>query len=230
MASDQKRWFKVWTSLLVDMDHLPHDAIGRWVRLGCRIALVGTDGTCRFEGWDHLARFLGVPADVPPDDVRGAVDRLVDNLPNIHVYEDDTRNDTQNDKVHGGRYGTFPVTVCVTMDNWRKYQEDSTVAARMKKLRALRAKKRREEMRGEVPPKPPRPSSLLRAKPEPETAPERTAPKSRETIKAELLAADSAPAPPPPTAPPAGPLAGELQRLMDSIGRKVAERAEEAPN
>lgn len=51
-----------------------------------------------------------------------------------------------NVTIHEGKsvYGAFTVT----FRNWRKYQEDSTVAERMK---TLRAKKRREEKRETTP-------------------------------------------------------------------------------
>src|SRR5215471_3998469 len=61
--ADQKRWFKVWTSLMVDMDNLPNDVVGAWTRLGCRAAMVGTRGTVTFDGWDHVARFLNTTVD-----------------------------------------------------------------------------------------------------------------------------------------------------------------------
>jgi hypothetical protein len=128
MASDQKRWFKVWTSLLVDMDHLSDEAVGRWVRLGCRAALVGHDGTVTFSDRDHLARFLHVPPD--------AVERVAIELPNVHV-SGCAHDANQRDG-----------TITVTFRNWRKYQLDWS-APRMKRLRS---KTRRDKKRKEVPP------------------------------------------------------------------------------
>ena len=47
--ADQKKWFKVWTSILVDMDNRSAEDVGHWVRLGARIALVGNKGTFIFD-------------------------------------------------------------------------------------------------------------------------------------------------------------------------------------
>jgi hypothetical protein len=126
--ADQKRWFKVWVTLLIDMDNLSDELIGQWTRLGCRIAAVGTNGTVTFDTWDHLARFLRVTVD--------RAHGVFIALPSIEIVESKNRD---------GR-------VSVTMKNWHKYQEDSTAASRM---RALRSKKRGEEKRREVPLTPP---------------------------------------------------------------------------
>lgn len=120
--ADLKRWFKVWTSVLVDMDNLPAEAIGHWVRLGARIALVGTKGTVRFDNAHHAARFF----QVHPEKVR----HVVNMLPGVCLEEGET--------VNGG--------FAVTMKNWSKYQEDSTIAQRVQRLRS---KRRGEEKRGE---------------------------------------------------------------------------------
>jgi hypothetical protein len=137
--ADQKRWFKVWTSLLVDMDAQANDVIGAWTRLGCRAALVGASGVVEFDSWAHLARFLNVPDD--------GAQELMARMRNVSVDEAKTR--------HG--------KLTVTFKNWTKYQEDSTQAER---ARASRAKKRGEEIRREVLPNPettganPRPDGL----------------------------------------------------------------------
>lgn len=112
--ADQKRWFKVWTSLLVDMDAMPAADVGHWVRLGCRIALVGTRGSVVFDSWSHVATFFRVTVPRSHD--------LLQRLPGV-VVDDNGK-------------------VTVTMLNWKRYQEDSTAAERMKRLRS---KKRGEE-------------------------------------------------------------------------------------
>lgn len=121
--ADLKRWFKVWTSLLTDMDNRSAEDIGHWTRLGCRIALVGHHGSVTFEGGlEHAARFFGVQVEV--------VKALLDRLPGVSFEEGKNR--------HGD--------LTVTMKNWKKYQEDSTQAQRQK---ASRSKRRGEEIRGD---------------------------------------------------------------------------------
>lgn len=116
--ADQLRWFKVWTSLLIDMDHLSNEAIGMWTRLGCRTAAVGTNGTSVFASREHLATFLKVPVE--------GIDRALKTLPNVVIEEGENRD---------GK-------VAVTFRKWSKYQSDSTGRNRMK---ALRSKRREEE-------------------------------------------------------------------------------------
>jgi hypothetical protein len=74
-----------------------------------------------FIDWDHLARFWNVTVD--------RAHALAHALPSVSIFEDGE--------------------LTVTFQNWSKYQQDSTGAARM---RALRAKKRREEKRVTTPP------------------------------------------------------------------------------
>lgn len=129
--ADQKRWFKVWTSLLVDMDHVAPEIVGHWTRLGCRIALVGTSGTVIFEyGYPHIARFLNLL-----DNSEIHVREVLNALPGVTFEESKTR------------YGE----IAVTMTNWVRYQVDSTYAERQKKSRSKRREeeKRKEERRGE---------------------------------------------------------------------------------
>jgi len=126
--ADQKKWFKVWTSLLVDFDNLSYDDIGRWVCLGCRIALVGDHGKVVFEGgWEHFSSFLKCSV----DDTKQFVNRLH----GISVEESET--------VHGG--------IAVSLKKWYEYQEDSTYKERLKKTRDKRRgeQKRTEQIRTE---------------------------------------------------------------------------------
>lgn len=120
--ADLKRWFKVWTSLLVDMDNLSDDLVGKWTRLGCRIALVGNAGSVQFDNWEHLARFFRVT--VPEAQV------VLIALPSLVISGGENHDDT----------------ITVTMKKWHTYQEDSTAKERMRTLRAKRRgdKKRRE--------------------------------------------------------------------------------------
>lgn len=120
--ADQLRWFKVWTSLLVDMDDVPDEIIGKWTRLGCRIALVGDNGRVKFNSREHLAAFLKIPAD--------ALETVTNRIPSVSIEEGQNR--------HG--------SLTVTFSKWPTYQRDSTAAQRQ---RASRAKRRGEETREE---------------------------------------------------------------------------------
>lgn len=146
--ADQLRWFKVWTTLLIDMDNLPDEAIGRWTRLGCRTAAVGTNGTTVFASRGHLAAFLKVSEHCLED--------ALNMLPNVRVEEGKNRDGS----------------LAVTFNKWHKYQSDSTAAQRMRSLRSKRRGEeiREEEIRKETTPLPPKGiRRALRAhKPEPE--------------------------------------------------------------
>lgn len=123
--ADQKRWFKLWCSAPADdsLQALPACERWAWAAFGCYTKLHGTLGRVQVSPSNAvLAAEMGVP-----------VERLMStiaNLPNIRVEEG------------ANRYGK----VTVTWKNWTKYQEDSTVAERMK---TLRSKRRGEEKRGE---------------------------------------------------------------------------------
>lgn len=104
------------------MDFLPNEVIGAWTRLGCRAALVGTNGVVTFTDWAHLARFLGVAVD--------HAEKLSQMLPSVHIEEGKSRHDA----------------IAVTFKNWTKYQIDSTQAERSK---TSRSKRRGEETRRE---------------------------------------------------------------------------------
>lgn len=137
--SDNKRWFKVWSSILVDPHHLnlTLESAGRWVRLGAMMVVSGDNG--RLEITPPAKAILAV-FDCPNLD---ALKVALNVLPNVHVEEGKSDN------------GEFTVI----MQNWSKYQNDSTVYERVKRLRS---KRRGEEKRGEekrkeenIPPKPP---------------------------------------------------------------------------
>lgn len=127
--ADQRRWFKVWTSIVANarFAEMSLEDIGRWTLLGAATALDGDSGRLEVPGSGReLCRLLRVDA---IDDAREALKRI----PSV-VFEEGKN-----------RYGEW----AVTWRNWRKYQEDSTAANRM---RTLRSKRRREEKRREDPP------------------------------------------------------------------------------
>ena len=127
--ADQKRWFKVWTSIVANAHfaEMSLEDIGRWALLGAATALDGDRGQLEVPGQGkELCRLLRVD-DI--DAARHALKRL------HSVQFEEGQN----------RHGDF----FVTWNNWNKYQEDSTQAARQK---TSRSKRRGEEKRREDPP------------------------------------------------------------------------------
>lgn len=124
--ADNKKWFKVWTAILADDDFDSQrpgtlENIGRFALLGAYTALQGEAGRVEVMP-DTLYRMLQVQN---LDELKSVL-----LLKNVHFEEGKNR------------YGK----IIVTWNKWKKYQEDSTAAERMK---ALRSKKRREEKREE---------------------------------------------------------------------------------
>lgn len=124
--ADQKKWFKVWASLIGDDSfmNMRMEDIGRWTMLGAFMCQHGTNGKLAIK---PPATFLLNLFHV------GTLEELkmvLKVLPNVHF--DPPKNDN----------GDFIVTI----KNWRKYQVDSTVAIR---VNSLRRKKRGEEKRRE---------------------------------------------------------------------------------
>ena len=123
--SDQKKWFKLWHSALSDdaLCRLPTSVRWAWVALGAHTKVHGERGVVKISGTNSvLAAQMGVAVDVLKDTI------LM--LPHIHVGDENCDN------------GEFTVT----WKNWRYFQEDSTVASRVSRLRS---KRRGEEKRGE---------------------------------------------------------------------------------
>lgn len=124
--ADNGRWFKVWTSILADPDFqgLTREQRGDWVTFGALTKSAGDRGVLvtHGRGVDAVARTLQC-------EVGDLVARL-NALPNVHA----TCTNRDN--------GSDVVTLTVRWANWRKYQEDATVAQRVK---ALRSKRRGEE-------------------------------------------------------------------------------------
>ena len=123
--ADQKRWWKLWHSALSDDDIIARPPALRWAwaALGAHTKIHGTNGKVEISMTNTvLAAQIGVPI----TDLLGTVKML----PKMHIEEVITDN------------GKFTVT----WENWLQYQEDSTVAERVKRLRS---KRRGEEKRGE---------------------------------------------------------------------------------
>ena len=127
--ADQKRWFKVWVSILDDphFQELSLEDIGRWTLLGALTAFVGTKGRLRTPaGARRLREALRMNGADPLKEV-------IERLPSVSFEEGKKDNPER----------------CVTWTHWQRYQRDSTVAERVKRLRS---KRRGEEKRsrGEV--------------------------------------------------------------------------------
>jgi hypothetical protein len=130
-VADQGRWFKVWVSILDDLDFqdLSLEDIGRWTLLGALTKLVGDRGHLPIKGPGRkLCEVLRVDT---LDDVKACIARL----PNVSFEE--------GNHDYGAR--------TVTWRNWHKYQVDSTAYERVKRLRSKRRRdeKRRDEKRGD---------------------------------------------------------------------------------
>lgn len=132
LVADQKRWFKVWTSILSDDDfdcgtQEGRDRLARFVWLGAYSALHGNSGAMNVDKPFLLSR-LGVTD----------LSRLGVTLACKNVTFEEGKN----------RHGKLSVTIA----KWVKYQEDSTQAERQKASRAKRRReeRREEEIRGEI--------------------------------------------------------------------------------
>ena len=124
--ADNKKWFKVWTTILLDeeFEDLSDDLIGKWTRLGARIALIGKAGVMRFKSIQKLMKFLKV-------DSENKTIKIINELPNVSLKG---KNNVKIDGVLGKKGGQkLPQKseygeITVTFDNWKKYQEDTTAA------------------------------------------------------------------------------------------------------
>jgi hypothetical protein len=123
------QWFKVWTSILIKMEHLTDEQLGKWTRLGARIRLAGTNGVTKFQGDEALIKFFRLKS------VKD-VEEFLKTVPNISVKRLENRN------------GKIPVTWTVKMEKWAKYQTDTTGALRAQKSRS-RKKEEKDKIRGE---------------------------------------------------------------------------------
>lgn len=123
--ADQKKWFKVWASILNDDQFNNTDLvnIGRWCRLGALICQQGENGKMRVV---PPAKIMLAWFEV---DSITALKSALSVLPNVSV--ECSAGGTLDDN------GSF----FVIMKNWRKYQVDSTIYERIKRLR----RKRRED-------------------------------------------------------------------------------------
>jgi hypothetical protein len=122
--SDNKKWFKVWATILVDpsLSSLSLSDVGRWVRLGAYMVSCGERGKLTITPPSPV--FLLAMEVESFADAKLALKRL----PNVSIQE------VNNDN------GCFIVII----KNWFKYQVDSTAYERVKRSRY---KRRGEEKR-----------------------------------------------------------------------------------
>jgi len=130
--SDQMKWFKLWTSAPDDPDIRALEPALRWawIAAACYTACHGKSGVLKLplNGLAALAGYMGVdPA---------SVTLTLRKLPNLRV-EIVTRN------------------VTVTWNNWKRFQQDTTAAERMRRYRERRGEENttaNHEKRGPSPP------------------------------------------------------------------------------
>lgn len=126
--ADQHRWFKFWTTAPYDdgLQLLPPEVRWAWVVLGAYTKANGTHGTVSVS--PSNAALCGAMCVKPSDLVS-----VIKLFPHVRVEEGTSVNGT----------------VSVTWENWLYYQEDRTVAERVKRLRSKRRgdKKRGDETR-----------------------------------------------------------------------------------
>lgn len=128
--ADQKKWFKVWSSILLDPHHMNMtlENVGRWVRLGAMMVSQGENGRLLLiPPATHFVVAMNCP------NFEQAME-VLKGIPNVCI-------DVCNEEGKSG-HGE----IIVTMKNWYKYQVDSTHAERKK---WARYKRRGEESRKE---------------------------------------------------------------------------------
>ena len=138
--ADQKKWFKVWTSILSNANfaEMSLEDIGRWTLLGAAIALDGDKGTLEIPGeGKELCRIL----------------RVKDLAEAAYTLKRIKSAALEVQKASGAK--------SVRYRNWYTYQEDS----RRLERRSRTAQRRGEEKRSKEPPNPPLTGKTDREKP-----------------------------------------------------------------
>ena len=122
--ADQKRWFKLWCSAPSDDDlqYLPPTLRWAWAAFGCYTKVHGTRGRVTLNPTNTV---LAAEMGVLPETLLATLKRL----PHMRVEEGISDNGT----------------IAVTWQNWPKYQEDSTVAERVSRLRSKRRGEKEKE-------------------------------------------------------------------------------------
>lgn len=131
--SDNKKWFKVWATILVDPHHsnMSVQAVGRWTRLGALMVSQGNNGRMQII---PPAKALCVLMECDNFD---ALLIALKSLPNVHI---DPPHSDNNMGPHGPPLNDNGA-ITVSFTKWFKYQMDSTGYERVKRSRY----KRRED-------------------------------------------------------------------------------------
>lgn len=125
--ADNKKWFKVWTSILIDpdFDELDNMTVGVWLRLGALVAFQGKTGKMILPKNQFMKR---TGLEKCPESVTQAT---VTSLKNVNVFVTENGNDN----------------VTIEFKKWSKYQAFSESYDRVKKFREI--KKRNALVTGE---------------------------------------------------------------------------------
>lgn len=131
--ADQKRWFKVWSSITSDPDHanLSLENVGRWARLGALIVANGTNGSIDITA---PAKMILTLMEV---DSLESLKTAMESLPNVSVTWQ--FGDAKNDKSK----------LRLIMRNWSKYQRRYDSYKFVKNSRTRMKKKKKEEKKEE---------------------------------------------------------------------------------
>ena len=145
--ADQAVWYKLWCSALMDpaLSNLDIADFGRWAKLGMLIKQQGTDGTVLLQS---PGRQLCSTFQV---DNFSLLQVMLHRLPGLNIA-------TTDDTVTG------VTSLTVTLRKWSKYQGDNSQPRVARFRERVTAKKRREEKRREVPPKPPGDFAMIDSK------------------------------------------------------------------
>ncbi len=113
--SDNKKWFKVWASILIDpdFDSLHNQTIGVWLRLGALVSSQGKSGKITISKDQLLKRAHLLQAD------KSVTQDIIKNLKKINLF---VTEDAMG-------------KVTVTFKKWYKYQAFSESYDRVKKFR-----------------------------------------------------------------------------------------------
>ncbi len=138
--ADQGRWFKLWVTAPYDdtLANLSLEDFARWCLFGIYMKTHGTEGTVKLQAPGKAVK------DLFRVESFEEVVRIIESFPNCHVQT----------QVLAAVTGVTGATV--TWRNWLKYQGDNS-AERVRAFRdRVTPKKRREEIRREIPPLPPK--------------------------------------------------------------------------
>lgn len=139
--ADNKKWFKVWTSILTDpdFDDLHNQTIGAWLRLGAIVALLGENGKITLSRTQFLKRTH--LTQISDNELKRIVAEL--GLINVEIKTDDT-DSLSVSFLRWGKYQVDP-NGYDRVKEWRKKQNDTGHDTQM-----IRDKNKKKEEEVEV--------------------------------------------------------------------------------